>query len=303
LGIPSRQENGVVPAQYGACISPRKRARRRQPAAAVGLAVALGSFVALLGCGARVSAPATGARASTVDQPTLARLRSIARDLATHNGDAGAQGRNAVLTTRGVARRLLGERLGTAGPDRAVYVIWMYGNFGPRHDGRPIGYLLIGVLDASTTRLIHAGIIPGELNPGMPNPEKLGLPEIPLSGDVRAVTPDAASVDRMREIARRAARGAGEPAPTADYYLTNEQDAERALGNSANGNPDEPAYVIVMHGRFEQNHSVPAGVTGGPPAPFLVLTLRAADLSVSTVAWANVAPPTDSLGSPMRLLG
>ena len=269
-------------------------------------AVVLGAAAPFLGCGAteRTSAQARDA-GRTVDEATLTRLRGIGRRLAEESGDASAQGRKAVLTTAETAERLFDTRLGPGERNRPVYVIWMYGNFRRDATARPLGYLLVGVVGATSARLMYSRVVPGELHPGLPNPEKLGLPEVSLSGDVKARAPDAEKLERLRELARNAARRAGESEPEAEYFATNEQDADAAMsgGEVRNGNPDAPAYLLVMRGRFRNDHFGP-GAPPPPPSRFLLLTVpENDDLRIATQAWTNRPPDTSRLGEPAMLLG
>jgi hypothetical protein len=132
------------------------------------------------------------------------------------------------------------------------------------------------------------------------------------TGDVTAATPDAELLADLRKLATRAAKVSGEPAPTAEYFATNEQDAEAADSpGRGNGNPEAPVYVIVLHGQFECFECPHPPGTDNPHGHVMVLVVPASDaaggnsnaLAGSSFGLGDHEPDTSRLGEAHPLLG
>ena len=270
---------------------------RTRPGLAALLAAAL---VSVAGCDGR--SDDREATSATINSETLAHLRAIARELAVEHGDSTARGRFTVETTREVSRRLLDEPLDDAPIGRSTYLVWMEGNFGQRPDGRPLGYRVVAAVDGPTLRLLHSAVIVGELRPGLPDPESIGLAPISLAGDVRAPEPNEDLQNRLRALVQERVTGYDQELQRADVYSTNAQDAHGVFGTSSNGNPDDAVYVIAMEGRFESFVQPPGAKHAAPPSPFLTLIVGAEDLEVRSSGWTNRKLKVESLGDPIRLV-
>jgi hypothetical protein len=124
-------------------------------------------------------------------------------------------------------------------------------------------------------------------------------------------SPSAGAVEKtpppwLAKVMENWAANSGEPRPTwGEWTLTTQAQAGEALDPGTQDtevaqHPENPVYVVVMHGRFENTRagSGPPGYEGTPPPTVFAWSSAAIDAGTRrdvTSTWASERPDTSAL--------